>query len=132
MKKTTLITLLGASLVLTGCTKCADQELFNPYTDTCVSKQVLCQPNAGCALLESQNAIIENRSLSFTLISASEGEIKPGFDSAKITLNTSTEIINLNNFDKPSAEIDDCTVYLESADGDKDVLMGAEFKIICQ
>jgi hypothetical protein len=106
--------------------KCSKGELFNPYSEVCVSENILCNLDRDCTLLEGQTASIND--LQFTLISATEQQ---SYDESTINIEGRGEV-NLMNRDSENREFSygNYTIILESADGDADKLMGATFIIV--
>lgn len=106
--------------------KCPDEELFDPYNDLCVSKNILCNLDKECTLLEGQTVTID--SLKFTLISATEQQ---GYDESTINVGGQGEV-NLRNRDLKNSKFsfNDYTIFFEAADGDADKIMGATFEVI--
>jgi hypothetical protein len=105
--------------------KCSKGELFNPYSEVCVSENILCNLDKDCTLLEGQTVSVND--LQFTLISATEQQ---GYDESIINIEGRGEV-NLMNRDSENREFSygNYTILLESADGDADKLMGATFII---
>lgn len=105
--------------------QCSANQIFNPYSNQCVSNQVQCSPSQECLLLEGQQAIIEG--LEFSLVSASEEQ---GYDKAQINV-VGYGNANLDNSNANSRELEfeGYKILFESADGDKDKIMGASFEI---
>jgi hypothetical protein len=105
--------------------KCSKEELFNPYSDICVSKNVLCNLNSDCTLLEGQTVSFSGENLIFTLVSAKEG----ADDSAIININGAGEVSLTNAIEQSSFSFSNYVINFESADGDADKIMGASFEI---
>ncbi len=106
--------------------KCPEEELFDPYNEICVSKNILCNLEKDCNLLEGQTVTID--SLKFTLISATEQQ---GYDETTINVGGKGEV-NLMNRDPKSSEFtfNNYLIIFEAADGDEDKIMGATFEVI--
>ncbi len=104
--------------------KCPEGELLNPYQDKCVGKNVLCNLDRDCTLLEGQIATFPGESLNFELVSAKDNQ---GRAEATINIKNSGEV---NLFGGSDFSYEEYTIYLESVDGDSDKLMGASFEVI--
>jgi len=104
--------------------KCPEGELLNPYQDKCVDKNVLCNLDRDCTLLEGQTASFPSESLNFELVSAKDNQ---GRAETTINIGNSGEVSLFSGSDFSYGEY---TIYLESVDGDSDKLMGASFEVI--
>ena len=106
--------------------KCQENQLFDPYNNICVNKNILCDLNEDCLLLEGQTVTVN--SLKFTLVSATEEQ---GYDKATINV-AGLGDVNLMNRDNKGQDFsfDNYTIIFEAADGDSDKIMGAEFTVV--
>jgi hypothetical protein len=102
--------------------KCPEGKLFNPYQEECVGKNVFCNLESECNLLEGQSVSFPGETLTFTLVSATE----QGGDSAIIRIDSKE--VNFAYVD-PIFSFGKYSIAFESADGDADKLMGASFEI---
>ena len=98
---------------------CSGDQIYNPYSEICVGKQILCNLDSDCLLLEGQTVSFTGETLAFTLVSAEE---LGGTDRARISIN-GQEVELMNQADAFS--FGDYNILLESADGDADKIMGA-------
>ena len=114
---------IGGYFVFFG-EKCAEDELFNPYRDVCVGKNVLCNLGGDCTLLEGQSASFPGESFAFRLVLAKE---ESEGDSATISINGAT--VDLSNYAESSFAFGNYIIFFESADGDADKIMGASFEV---
>lgn len=105
--------------------KCPEEELFNPYSNICVNKNVLCNLDTDCLLLEGQTVSFPSENLIFTLVSAKEGVD----DSAMINVNGAGEVNLKNAIEQSSFSFNDYIINFESADGNADKIMGASFEV---
>lgn len=107
--------------------KCSEDKLFDPYNEICVNKNILCNLDTDCNLLEGQTVNIEGI-MKFTLISATEEQ---GYDKATINVESLGDV-NLMNRDTKSQEFSfgGYKIIFEAADGDADKIMGATFTVI--
>ena len=104
--------------------KCAEDKIFNPYTEECVGKNIICSLDSDCSLLEGQTVSFYGENLFFTLISTKDNEGDPGV------------IVNINglgetNIIRESNEFSfgNYTIVVESIDGDPDKIMGVDFEV---
>lgn len=107
--------------------KCPKDQLFDPYNKICVNKNILCNSDKDCTLLEGQTVSIDGI-VRFTLISATEEQ---GYDKATINVDDLGDV-NLMNGDTKSSEFSfkGYKIIFEASDGDKDKIMGATFTVI--
>lgn len=107
--------------------KCPKDKLFDPYNEICVNKNILCNLDTDCTLLEGQTVNIEGI-LEFILISATEEQ---GSDKATINVEGLGDV-NLMNGDTKSSEFSfkGYKIIFEASDGDKDKIMGATFTVV--
>jgi hypothetical protein len=119
-----LVAIITGGYFLIFAEKCPEGELFNPYSNMCVNKNVFCNLNSECTLLEGQSASFPGETLVFTLVSATEGQ---GEDSAII--NIDGREVNFA-YIGPVFSFGKYSIGFESADGDADKIMGASFEVI--
>jgi len=113
-----IVAIVGSFFFFTE--KCSENQLFNPYTEKCVGKTVLCNLDADCALLEGQTASFTGENLIFTLTSIEDRNI------ALVNINGLGEArINIRN----DFTFDKYKILFESADGDENKIMGADFEV---
>lgn len=103
---------------------CSGDEIYNPYEDICVEKRQFCVFNSDCSLLEGQTASFPGGDFIFTLLEANE----LSYGDARALIN----IQGIGETEVYSGEIytfGDYEFMIESADGDKNLIMGAEFAL---
>ena len=109
---------------------CLTNELFDPYKNKCVNKNLVCELDKDCLLLEGQTASFTGEDLIFTLISADEGQISlPDDDTATINVNGLGEVNLKSDYENSWVIFNDYTIVFESADGDENKIMGASFEV---
>ena len=110
--------------------KCSTNEIFDPYNNKCISKSVTCQLDKDCLLLEGQTASFTGEDLLLTLISADEGQIGSA-DDDKVTIDVEGfgQVDLESNFENSMITFGNYVIVFETADGDQDKIMGAEFEV---
>lgn len=110
---------------------CSFDEIFNPYQNKCVNKDVRCELDTDCVLFEGQTVSVTNTAgaIPFTLISADQGDIGSVIDD-KVTININDKDVELIVGGEDSfIDINGYQIILESVDGESSKIMGASFEI---